>query len=77
MSESYFEGQCKPTSCIANCFDCNMKLINYVAYCSECECDIATTEAGFVNCTICGDKLENHRQVVYDLQDPKYTTYSC
>ncbi len=50
---------------------------SYVGYCSECECSIPTTEADFVNCTICGDKLENHRQMSSPWLDPKYTTRSC
>lgn len=69
MSEAYFEKQYKSTT--------------YTAYCSECKLEMTSlpdTEGAnkdFVDCILCGGKLENHQRVVDVWQDPKYTTASC
>lgn len=64
MSEPYFKQEYKTTS--------------YNSYCPECDSHlISLVDDDFVDCFICGKKLENFQVVVNVFQDPKYTTVSC
>lgn len=69
MSEAYFEGQYRSTT--------------YTAYCPECKLEMVSrpntenANKDFIDCILCGDKIENQQRIVYVWQDPKYTTASC
>ena len=64
MTGAYFTKQYKSTSYAAYCPACNLRIV-------------AFNDADFVDCDICGSKLESNRIVIDVWQDPKYTTASC